>query len=62
MPTKPMSPLTATAAAVPRVAAATIVMRTRDDRTPRLSASSSPTRSTSRRRRCASRTTALSAT
>ena len=34
MPTKPMSPLTDTAAAVPRVAAATTIRRTRDELDP----------------------------
>src|SRR4029450_6134792 len=41
MPTNPMRPLTATAAAVARVAAATTTSRTLASRTPRLEASSS---------------------
>ncbi len=61
MPTKPISPLTATAAAVPRVAAATTTNRSRRVSTPRLAASTSPTRSTSSPRRQASSTAALTA-
>jgi hypothetical protein len=51
MPTNPIRPLTATAAAVARVAAATTTSRTLAARTPRLAASSSPTASTSISRR-----------
>ena len=58
MPTNPISPLTETAAAVPRVAAITTVSRSRAMSTPRLAASVSPTRSTSSSRRWASSTTA----
>ena len=47
IPTKPMSPVTATAAAVPSVAATTSASRTRLTSTPRLAASSSPRLSTS---------------
>ena len=54
MPTKPISPLTETAAAVPRVAAMTTVSRSRATSTPRLPASVSPIRSTSSSRRWAS--------
>ena len=42
IPTKAISPLTETAAAVPSVAAMTIVSRARATLTPRLAASSSP--------------------
>ncbi len=51
IPTKPISPLTATAAAVPTVAQTTTASRTRPTWTPRLAASSSPTLSTSSSRR-----------
>ena len=44
MPTKPISPLTETAAAVPSVAATTTIRRSRRDVDAELAASSSPTR------------------
>ena len=59
IPTKPISPLTATAAAVPSVAATTTASRTRPTSTPRLAASSSPTLSTSSTRRCSRSTSEL---
>ena len=52
MPTKPMRPLTDTAAAVASEAATTTVIRMRSTGRPRLAASSSPTARTSRARRC----------
>src|SRR5690348_3565656 len=61
IPTKAIRPLTATAAAVPTVAAATIASRTRRTSTPRLAASSSPTLSTSSTRRCSTSTAELTA-
>ena len=62
IPTKPMSPVTATAAAVPSVAATTSASRTRRTFTPRLAASSSPRLSTSTTRRSARITTIATAT
>ena len=62
MPTKPMRPLTETAAAVPSVAAATTISRVRAAWIPSVPASSSPTRSTSSMRRWARSTTALTTT
>src|SRR5271166_1676547 len=62
IPTNPMRPLTATAAATPRVAAITTVSRSRATFTPRLAASVSPTRSTSSRRRWISSAAADAAT
>src|SRR5262245_53283607 len=59
IPTKPIRPLTETAAAVPAVAAATTSSRTRPTSTPRLDASSSPRLSTSSTRRWRTRTAAL---
>ena len=56
MPTNPISPLTATTAAVPNVAASTTTSRTRATGDPSDDASSSPTRSRSRWRRCSSST------
>ncbi len=51
IPTNPISPLTLTTAAVPRVAVSTSTSRTRAGSTPRLAASTSPTAITSRVRR-----------
>jgi len=62
IPTKPMRPLTATTAAVPRVAEATMSRRVEAVLTPRVVASASPSRSTSSSRRWASRTAQLTAT
>ena len=62
IPTKPISPVTATAAAVPSVAATTRASRTRRTSTPRLAASSSPRLSTSTTRRSARITIAATAT
>ena len=59
IPTNPMRPLTDTAAAVPRVAAATTMSRVRAGWMPSVPASSSPTRSTSSMRRWASSTAPL---
>src|SRR5262245_30559070 len=59
IPTNAISPLTATAAAVPIVAAATTINRTRGTSTPSVAASSSPTLSTSSTRRCRTSTTEL---
>jgi hypothetical protein len=62
MPTNPISPLTLTTAAVPKVAATTTTRRTRRTSAPNVAASSSPTRSTSRWRRCSSSTTVATTT
>src|SRR2546430_158963 len=59
IPTKPIRPLTATAAAVPAVAATTTMSRTRRTSSPRLAASSSPRLSTSSTRRWSNSSVAL---
>ena len=51
-PTKPISPLTDTTAAVPSVAVTTMTSRDRDTDMPSVAASTSPTRNTSSCRRC----------
>ena len=61
IPTKAISPLTDTAAAVPSVAATTIVSRARPTSIPRLAASSSPRLRTSSTRRCSTSTSELTA-
>ena len=62
MPTKPIRPLTDTAAAVPSVAAPTTMSRVRAGWMPSVPASSSPTRSTSSMRRWAISTAPLTRT
>ena len=57
-----MSPLTATTADVPRVAAMTTTMRTRLTEAPKAVASSSPTRMMSSSRRCINSTAELTTT
>ena len=61
MPTKPINPLTATAAEVPSVAARTTTIRTRFTFIPSALASSSPTRITSMTRRNINKVTVLMA-